>query len=152
MRLLDRLRPGPDPIEVDMFAVVGGLVLGPDRLHGFDPLAHDGEAPLWVRAVILHLLDVPAGSHAEEEPAAGEAIERGDLLRGDDRVALDDEADAGGEEYALGRGGRRGQRDERVVGVAVLPRELPARGIVGATDCRDVRVLREEQRLEAPLL
>src|SRR4051794_18905501 len=105
MRLLDRLRPAPDPVEVDMLAVVGGLILGPDHLHRLDPLAHDGETPLRVRAVILHLLDVPAGSHAEEEPAAREAIERGDLLRGDDRVALDDEADAGREEYALGGGG-----------------------------------------------
>jgi hypothetical protein len=39
--------------------------------------------------VILHLLEVPAGPHAEEEPPSGQTIERGDLLRGDDRVALD---------------------------------------------------------------
>ena len=100
MRLLHRLRPRPDAIEVDELAVVRGLVLGPDRLHRLDPLAHQREARARVGAVVVHLLEVPAGADAEEEAAAGELVERGDLLGGRDRVALDDQADAGAEHAA----------------------------------------------------
>src|SRR4051812_3009606 len=64
------LRPGPDAIEVDVLAVIAGLVFGPDRLHRFDPLGHDRHAPARVGAVVLHLLAVPAGADAELEAPA----------------------------------------------------------------------------------
>ena len=109
MGLLDGLRPGPDRVEVDVLAVVLGLVLGPDRLHRLRPLAHEREPPPRVGAVVLHLLLVPAGADPEQEAAAGEAVEARDLLRGHDRVALDDQADPGADQQALG-GGRGGCR------------------------------------------
>ena len=95
MRLLDRLRPAPDRVEVDVLAVVGGLVLGPDRLHRLDALAHQREAAVRIGAVVLHLLAVPTRADAEQEAPARQPVDARDLLRRDDRVALDHEADAG---------------------------------------------------------
>src|SRR5204863_3665466 len=80
VRALRRLRPRPDAVEVDVAAVVGGLVLRPDRLHRLDPLAHHAEAPAWIGPVVLHLLTVPARADAEQEPSAGSLVERRHLL------------------------------------------------------------------------
>ena len=58
-------------IEVDELAVIFGLRLGPDRLHRLDPLAHQLGARGEHRAVVFHLLLVPAHADAEQEaPAA----------------------------------------------------------------------------------
>jgi hypothetical protein len=102
--------------------------------------------------VVLHLLDVPAGAHAEQEAPAGDVVEGGDLLGGHDRIALDDEADARADLQALGRGGGGGEAHERVDRVAVLGRELAATGVRGGAADRDMSVLWEEERLEAELL
>src|SRR5439155_6330448 len=89
---------------------------------------------------------------AEEASAAGQPVERGDLLGRRDRIALDDEADAGPELEAPGRPGRHHQRDERVVGRPVVAGKLAAAG-PGAPPARgDVRVLREPHRFEAAFL
>jgi len=45
-----------------------------------------------------------------------------------------------------------GQRDERVVGVRIAPRQFAAAGKRALAADRDVRVLRHEQRFEAALL
>jgi hypothetical protein len=132
--------------------VVGRLVVGPDRLHRLDPLAHHPESLRRDGAVIRHLLDVPARADAEQEPTARDLIDRRDLLSGDDRVALDDEADAGSDPQPLCRGRGRGGRDERVERVPVLGRQLAAGGIRRRAARRDVGVLGEEQRLETALL
>jgi hypothetical protein len=124
MRLLYRLGPAPDAVELDVLAVVAGLVLGPDRLHRLDPLAQQREPPLGIGAVVSHLLLVPARADPEEEAPAGDLVQGRDLLRGDDRVALDDEADPGPYQQPLGRGRGGGEGDEGVVGVAVLLRQL----------------------------
>jgi hypothetical protein len=63
--------------------------------------------------VVAHLLPVPAGADPELEAAAGEAVEGGDLFRGDDRVALDDEADAAADPQPRGRRGGGGERAKR---------------------------------------
>src|SRR5205085_7776688 len=60
MRLLLRLGVEPDRIEVDELAVEFGLLLGPQRFHGEHALAQQLEASVVARAVVLHLLDVPA--------------------------------------------------------------------------------------------
>ena len=106
-----------------------------------------GSVP-WLR----HLLPVPARSHTEHEAPAAHPVERGDLLRGHDRVALVHQADARGE-LQLARDGRGGgQRHERVVGVAVLHRELAAGRVRRLAARGDVGVLGNEERLEAVLL
>jgi hypothetical protein len=45
--------------------------------------------------VILDVLDVSAAADAEQKPLAGDLVDRGDELCHLDRVALNDEADAG---------------------------------------------------------
>src|SRR6185312_11072108 len=75
VRPLRRLRPRPDPLEIDELAVVARLVFGPDRLHRLDPLGHQRHPPARVGAVVLHLLAIPAGADAELETPAGEAVD-----------------------------------------------------------------------------
>ena len=126
VRRLGGLRPRPDALEVHEAPVVARLVLRPDRLHRLDALAQQLHPGARVGAVVAHLLPVPAGADAELQPAAGEVVDARDLLGGDDRVALDDEADAAADPQVRRRGGRRRQRDEQVVGVRVLARQLAA--------------------------
>ena len=152
MRFLERRRAADDPVEVDELAVVGRLLVRPDLLAGLDALAEDPEALGRVGAVIAHLLEVPAGADAEQEPPAREAVERGDLLRRADRIALDQQADRGADPDPLRRVGHRGESHERVVDPPVLARQLPARRVGRLAARRDVGVLGDEDRLEAALL
>jgi probable F420-dependent oxidoreductase len=152
VRVLGRLWPAPDPVEVDVAAVVGGLLFGPDRLHRLDALAHQTEAAAGVGAVICHLLEVPTRTDAEQEAAAGEQVEARHLLGGDDRVTLDDQADRGPDPQALGSGSGRRQGDEGVVEARVLAWQLAAGRIGRRSAGRDVGVLGREQGLEAPFL
>src|SRR5258706_2483688 len=117
---LFRLGVGPDALERDVLTDVGRLVLGPDRLHRLDPLPQDRHPPAWVGTVVAHLLAVPAGADPELEAAAGQVVDARHLLRRDDRVTLDDQADAAAHaQLHRGSSGRR-QRHEQVVDVPVL--------------------------------
>ena len=152
MWLLNGLGPLPDRVEVDELAVVLGLVLRPDRLHGLDALALHPEAPIGIGAVIGHLLDVPARAHPEVDATAREQVERGDLAGGDDRISLGHQADAEAKPELLGRRRDRAERDEGIERVRVLARELAAAGIRRLSARRNVRVLGEVERVEATLL
>ena len=102
----------------------------------------------------LHLLAQPAGADAEEEAAAGEQVERGDLERGVQRVALRDEADAGRHPQLLRDRGGRGERGEAVGQLGVGPRHLPVlRERVARLVLRgDDRMLGHPERLDASRL
>src|SRR5579884_1704333 len=152
MRLLLRLRPRPDRVEIDHRAVEGGFLFRPQRLHRQDPLAHQLEAGGVAGAVVFHFLDVPAAADAEDEAPARQPVEAGDAFRGDDRVALGNETDAGAEHELLRRRGGKGQRDERVVGVRVAFRQFAAAGKRGAPADRNVGVFRHIERPEPALL
>src|SRR5687768_7719195 len=95
MRLLHRFRPGPDAIEAHVLALIARLLGGPDLAHGLDALAHQPEAALRIGPVVSHLLEVPSSADPEQEAPAGDAVESCDLLRADDRISLDDEAEPG---------------------------------------------------------
>src|SRR5690348_7970780 len=150
VRLLHRLRPGHHRVEVDDVAVVLGLRLSPDRLHRLDLLAHLLHPRREDGAVILDLLLVPAAADAEDEAAARHLVDRGDKLRCLDRVALDDEGDAGRDLEPLCRAGRRRQRDEGVHHVVVAL----AKFLVGPRLARhrDMRMLGRPYGIEAALL
>ena len=102
--------------------------------------------------MVLHLLAVPAGADPEEDPAAREVVEARDLLRADDGVALDHQADSGPDEDSLGYGRHLCERHEWVVGMAVVVRKVAAAGIRSLPAGGDVRVLGEQEALEAVLL
>ena len=152
MGLLLGLGPAPDPVKRDELARVAGLVFGPDRLDRLDALAQAPHPRARIGPVVGHLLAVPAGADAELKAAAGQVVDRRDLLGGDDRVALDHQADAAADAQPGGRQRRRRQRDEQVVGRRVLARDRPATGVRGRALGRDVGVLGEEQRVVAALL
>src|SRR5204862_4150206 len=97
VRLLHRLRPGHHRAEIDDLAVIFRLVLGPDCLHCLVLLTHLLEARGVDGAMVFHLVLIPAAADPEQEPAAGYLVEGRDELGGLDRVALDDETDAGAE-------------------------------------------------------
>jgi hypothetical protein len=109
-------------------AVKFRLLLGPQRLHRQDALAYQLEAGVIAGAVVFHLLDVPAAADSELEAPARQTVEAGDLLGGDDRVALGNEADADAEaQFLRDRSGER-QCDERVVRVGIARRQLATPG------------------------
>ena len=152
MRPLHRLGPGHHRREIDKLAVIFRLGLGPDRLHRLDLLAHPLEARRIDRAVILHLVLVPAAADAEQKAASRHLVERGDRLRQLHRVALDHQTDAGAELERGGRGGRGAQAHERVHRVVILLRQLAAGREGGLARQRDVRVLGRPDRLKAARL
>ena len=69
------------------------LLVGPQRLHGQDPLPDDG-APVapWRTPWSASSSSFQPKPTPSVEPAAGQVVERGHLLGGDDRVALGGEA------------------------------------------------------------
>ena len=152
-RLLHRLRPLPARLEAHELAAELGHLLRPERLHRQHHLAHAGAAALGVDAVALHLLLVPAVADAEHHAAAGEPVERGDLLGQRDRIVLRHQRDAGAEPDPAGARRRRGERDigiERAL--VLLGQHCVAGGRRRAPRGRDVRVLGDEERGEAARL
>ena len=119
-RLLHRLGPGPRRPEVDELAVVLGLVVGPDGLHGRQVLADHVVAAGPVDAVVLGLGAVPAEPDAERDPSAREMVEGGHLLGQQDRLVLGGEENAGAESDARGDGGGGGERDQWVEAALVV--------------------------------
>jgi hypothetical protein len=116
--------------------------MGPDLLHGLDPLPHDGHPDARVGAMIAHLGPVPARTHAELQAAAREVVDARDLFRRDDRVTFNDQTNAAGDAEIAGRLRGGGESDEQVVRAPVLGRQrLPGRaiGLIG----RDVSVFSE---------
>src|SRR5262249_58742020 len=95
------------------------------------------------------LLGVPAAADTEFEASPREGIQARHGLRGGDGVPLDDETDARADAELRGHRGRRHQRDEGVEGVRVLPWQLTPAGEGRAAAHRDVRMLGDEERLEA---
>ncbi len=132
VRLLHRLGPGHNRVEVDELAVVFGLGFRPDLLHRLDALAHQLGAALEGGAVVLHLLGIPADADAEQEAALRHLVYRGHLLGGLDRIALVDQAYPGAD-FQL-RGGRRGggEGHKGVHAVVVALRQVAAAGEGGA--------------------
>ena len=111
---LDRLRIRFDGVPAIEASVEGLRRVGPqrpDRAHGFlgargalaERYADHGE-----------LFREPADSDAEDRAAAREHVERRELLRDVDRVALRQDHDARGEPHALADRGGVGERDDRI--------------------------------------
>ena len=104
--LLHGLGMAPDGVEADHLAMKLGGLLRPDLADGEDLLSQLLEPRLEIRPVVLHLFDVPPAADSEEEAPSGEPIHRCGLLGSHDRIALDEQADAGRE---LDRFGHRGR-------------------------------------------
>jgi hypothetical protein len=70
MWLLNGLRICDHWAKIDECAVVFGLILHPDGFHGFDSLLYQLMARGENRAVVSHLLFVPAVADAEQETSS----------------------------------------------------------------------------------
>ena len=137
MRLLRRLRPLLHLAEIDELAVIFGLFLDPDGLHRLDSLARQFVPALEFGAVVLDLLLVPAVADAEQEAAVGKLVDGGNHLRGDDRIALGHQGDAGADPE-LRRHGRRGIKGQDRPSVRNRPgpvRRSPDRPTCVRTEC-----------------
>src|ERR1700686_1027127 len=121
---LHRLRITPDRIEVNELAVILCCFLGPNLLHCLNALAQYLPSTPEIGAMIFHLLAIPTAADSENYAAVRDHVERRDLLRQQNRIALDDETDSSAELDPLGGDGRRGQCDELVVRVPILGRQI----------------------------
>ena len=102
--------------------------------------------------MIFDLLGIPAAANAEQKAAVRDLVERGDELGSLNRVALDYQAHPGAELEALRDRRRDAQRHKRVHHLVITLRQFAAAWRRGSPRHRDVRMLRDPQRLEATLL
>ena len=112
--LLYRPRAAGGRWEVDELAVELGVRTGPQRLHGGDVLIVSGTAPLPWHAQRVELFAHPTDADAELNPPTRQPIQRGDLLRQHERVALRHDQDARAEAQRRRRRGDKRQPDQRV--------------------------------------
>jgi len=96
----------------------GGLLPGPDQLEDLQGLFHAGPALMKFRAVDLVFEGPPAEAHPQEDPPAGELVDRRHLLGHAHRVVDGELEDPGPDAQAAGAGGDRGQQGQRIAGVA----------------------------------
>ena len=150
MGFLHWLGEDPHGREANELALVGGLVLAPQQLHGLDPLAQHLPAALERDTQDLRLLREPAGADAHDEAPAAVKVQGGRRLGGGDDVPLRQDADAGGHPQALGGLGRHGRGDEGIGQMGEGLGHLAVRGalVAGLVVHRDQHVLREPQGLE----
>ena len=104
-----RLGIGPHPVEVHELAVIGGFLLRPQGLHGLNMLFEDLPAPVGRGAVVLHFFPNPAGTHAEQKTAVGDAVQGRHLLGLVQGLVLDNQRNTGAQQDFLGHGCGCGQ-------------------------------------------
>ena len=146
------LRVDPRLAVAVPFALESGHgIVGPDRAHGRDALAHGAVAAAerHVGTMVGQLLLVPADAHAQHHTAAGQHVGAGDGAGEVDEVVLEDEADAGAQRDPAGPCGGDADGDEGVHHVEVGAGELAAVRVGALAGRRDVRVLGVPHRGEA---
>src|SRR5919106_419750 len=94
VRLLRWLGVAFDCREVVVLAMELGFLFSPELLHHQDRLSGLRPPMFKVAAHYLRLLPQPAGTDAEDDPAAGEQVQSSDRLGQHQRVALGGQADA----------------------------------------------------------
>jgi hypothetical protein len=102
--------------------------------------------------MIGHLFGVPAAADAKDEAAGRQPVDGGDLHGSMDWIALDDEADAGRELDPLCNRCRCAERDERIVTLVVVLRQLTTPWPWRLAARRNMAVLRQPDGLEIALL
>ena len=149
MRALHRLGLDDDLREAHVAPVEGRDPVRPAGLHRGHELAHLGSAPFPVHVEHVALFAEPPGADPEHDPPVRDPVEGRDRLGGEERPALQDEADGRPEPDAPGGPGRRREADVGVHHHPVLVGERASPRIGGVEAFRDHRMLGEEQRLEA---
>ena len=108
MRGLDGLGIGADFREAAELTAELRLFLGPQHFHNFEILTRALRPAFPGDAHRGELFRQPAHTHAEIKTPARQLIQAGDFFRGDDRIALGYQANAGSQADRFGlRGGIR---------------------------------------------
>src|SRR5215467_15825038 len=97
MGLLHWPREGAHEWEVVVGAVILSRLIGPECLHGLNGLPRLRPAVGEIASHNLRLFFIPASADTKEKPALGEVVQRRDLLRQQERIALRDQRNAGAE-------------------------------------------------------
>ncbi len=125
--------------------MVLGILLRPERgAQRVDRLVQQGPAPLEVHAQRLELLAHMSGPHPEDQPAAGEVVEGGVLLGGEQRVPQPDDGHMAEQPDPPGHGGEVGEGGDGVVPDRAHRRGEPARDghVVAAGEVAEPGTLR----------
>ena len=139
-----RSRVGRDAAGVEVAALEGHVVAGPDRLQHVERLVEQLVALGVVDAERRELSLQVAGADGQREAAAGQHVERGGCLGDHERVAIRQHDDVRDQPQRGGVGGREAEGDERVEGVvaATVEPALRGRGVVGEPEAVEPRRLR----------
>jgi hypothetical protein len=153
VRSLERLGVRPDRVEVVVVAVERRFVVGPQCSQRGDTLGERAvAAPPRHRSVVGELLLVPADADAELDTSAAQPVEGRDSLGEREQVTLERERHARAEEQRRRRARRVHQADVRVHHPEVWPWEITSDRVRRPPRRRNVAVLADPQRVEAPLL
>ena len=123
-QLLDRLRIAVGPVEVQVVAVEGDRLLGPQPPDHLERLVEDGQAHPVGRVLVavgVVLLVEPAGTEPEDEPSARVHVDAGGLLGQQTGVAVGGASHQLTEAHPLGALGEGGQHGEGLEHVGRLP-------------------------------
>ena len=149
---LQRFGIGPRRSEVNILTVVLGGVVAPQRAYRQRPFAHDGPAILERAAMVFDSFLDPAAGNAEQHAPAGQMIETGNRLGGNDRVAFGQQTHAGAELYTLRDSRAGGERGDRVMHARERFDDVAAVIAVLAMYDRHMAVLGKEQHIEVAFL
>ena len=111
---LHRRRMGGAAIEREVTPLIGDALASPDQAHDLERLVEQLVALVEVDPDRVELLTEIAGAHAEDDPAAAEAIEGGDGLREDPRVAIRQRGEVRQQPQPARRGSGESEPDEGV--------------------------------------
>ena len=123
MGFAGRFREGANRGEVVILAVIFGLVLRPEFLHGQNRVFGLSPAVVEITSHDLRLFSQPAGTDTEDKTTAREVIQGRDFFGQFKRIALRDQTDSRAEFNRLGHGRGSRQGHKRVGDTAVLVRD-----------------------------
>ena len=132
MGFLDGFGVGPDGREVEIPSVILGFLFGPEFLHDLDSFTGLGPAVVEVAAHQLGFFPKPTGADAEDEPAAANPVQNGNLFGQEEGVPFGHQRDTGAQFDGAGHPRRTGQSDVRVGEVGIVFGNRAAGGRKGA--------------------
>src|SRR5262249_53833018 len=141
--------------EIYVAAVILRNVVLPEHLHSGNIIFHLAPSMLEIAAQGSGFLRVPSSTDADQDASAAVVVERGDLFRSEDRVALRNQTNAGAELDAARRSARPRQSKQRV---RQLPKEvrhsatLSDAGILNTRCDRNDRVVTNPVGFETEIL
>ena len=149
------LRVAGPAVAIEELAVKVDVLVAPEGLHEFDGLIHAAATAFEGHAEDFELLLPPACSEAGNEPPAGKAIERGEHLGMEHRLAHGQDQNARADGYARSDRGSEGQQHhglEQVGGVRIADLAVVGARIGGSLFAGEDDVVEHPEAIEPRLL